>query len=73
MSPALLTYNFFLFSSLQAEFPANTNILYVDLPSAELIGSRKNENSLPGLVLNLNKEITYVDQYGMKNRYKCMT
>ncbi|KAG8390128.1 hypothetical protein BUALT_Bualt01G0051300 [Buddleja alternifolia] len=54
-------------SSLQAEFPANTNILYVDLSSAELIGSSKNENSLPGMVLNVKKPITYMDQFGMKH------
>lgn len=55
-------------SSLQAEFPANTNILYVDLPSAELIASRKNETSLPGMVLNTKKPITYVDQFGIQQR-----
>ncbi|PIM98586.1 UTP--glucose-1-phosphate uridylyltransferase [Handroanthus impetiginosus] len=54
-------------SSLQADFPANTNILYVDLPSAELIGSSKNESSLPGMVLNVKKPITYMDQFGMKH------
>ncbi|WJX38488.1 UTP--glucose-1-phosphate uridylyltransferase 3, chloroplastic [Trifolium repens] len=50
--------------SLQAEFPANTNILYVDLPSAELVGSSKNVNSIPGMVLNTRKPIVYVDQFG---------
>ncbi|WVZ07802.1 hypothetical protein V8G54_021148 [Vigna mungo] len=50
--------------SLQAEFPANTNILYVDLPSAELIGSSKSGNSLPGMVLNTKKPIVYTDQFG---------
>ncbi|GFY83488.1 UDP-glucose pyrophosphorylase 3 [Actinidia rufa] len=50
------------------EFPANTNILYVDLPSAELIGSSNNQTSLPGLVLNTKKEITYVDQFGIQHR-----
>lgn len=50
--------------SLQEEFPANTNILYVDLHSAELIGSSNNETSLPGMVLNINKPITYMDQFG---------
>lgn len=50
--------------SLQAEFPANTNILYVDLPSAELVGSSKNVNSIPGMVLNTKKTINYVDQFG---------
>lgn len=55
--------------SLQAEFPANTNILYVDLPSAELIASSKSETSLPGMVLNTKKPITYVDQFGIQHRY----
>ncbi|TKY47567.1 hypothetical protein E2542_SST29627 [Spatholobus suberectus] len=50
--------------SLQAEFPANTNILYVDLPSAEIVGSSKSENSLPGMVLNTRKPIVYTDQFG---------
>ncbi|XP_073296940.1 UTP--glucose-1-phosphate uridylyltransferase 3, chloroplastic [Primulina huaijiensis] len=54
-------------NSLQAEFPANTNILYVDLHSAELIGSSKDESSLPGMVLNVKKPITYVDHFGMKH------
>lgn len=52
--------------SLQAEFPANTNILYVDLPSAELVGSSKNVNSIPGMVLNTRKTINYVDQFGRR-------
>ncbi|MED6186045.1 UTP--glucose-1-phosphate uridylyltransferase 3, chloroplastic [Stylosanthes scabra] len=49
---------------LQADFPANTNILYIDLPSAELVGSSKNENCLPGMVLNTKKPMVYVDQFG---------
>nr|XP_016482783.1 PREDICTED: UTP--glucose-1-phosphate uridylyltransferase 3, chloroplastic-like [Nicotiana tabacum] len=53
--------------SLQAEFPANTNILYVDLPSAELVASSNDETSLPGMVLNVKKAITYVDQFGSKH------
>lgn len=55
--------------SLQGEFPANTNILYVDLPSAELVASSNDETSLPGMVLNVKKAITYVDQFGSKHRY----
>ncbi|KAL2539947.1 UDP-glucose pyrophosphorylase 3 [Abeliophyllum distichum] len=54
-------------NSLQAEFPANTNILYVDLPSAELIGSSKDGSSLPGMLLNVKKPITYVDKFGIKH------
>ncbi|XVF24165.1 hypothetical protein REPUB_Repub13aG0103800 [Reevesia pubescens] len=50
--------------SLQAEFPANTNILYVDLPSAELVGSTRSERSLPGIVLNTKKSIVYSDCFG---------
>ncbi|KAJ7959622.1 UTP--glucose-1-phosphate uridylyltransferase 3 chloroplastic [Quillaja saponaria] len=53
--------------SLQADFPANTNILYVDLPSAESVGSSKNENSLPGMVLNTIKPVEYVDHFGRRH------
>lgn len=60
---------FFLCLSLQADFPANTNILYVDLPSAELVASSNNENSLPGMVLNTKKRIIYVDHFGRQRRY----
>ncbi|XP_010257085.1 PREDICTED: UTP--glucose-1-phosphate uridylyltransferase 3, chloroplastic isoform X2 [Nelumbo nucifera] len=53
--------------SLQEEFPANTNILYVDLASAEKVGSSGNADSLPGIVLNLKKPITYVDHLGIQH------
>ncbi|XP_057462808.1 UTP--glucose-1-phosphate uridylyltransferase 3, chloroplastic-like isoform X2 [Actinidia eriantha] len=55
-------------NGLQDELHANTNILYVDLLSAELIRSSNNLASLPGLVLNTKKEITYVDQFGIQHR-----
>lgn len=55
--------------SLQADFPANTNILYVDLASAELVGSSENERSLPGMVLNTKKPIVYMDNFGDAHRY----
>ncbi|KFK34847.1 hypothetical protein AALP_AA5G200800 [Arabis alpina] len=63
-------------NSLQADFPANTNILYVDLHSAELIGSSSNVKSLPNMVLNTKKRIEYTDQYGdyhsvMGGRLEC--
>ncbi|KAK9186659.1 hypothetical protein WN944_018047 [Citrus x changshan-huyou] len=51
-------------NGLQADFPANTNILYVDLASAELVGSSENERSLPGMVLNTKKPIVYMDNFG---------
>ncbi|KAJ6720605.1 UTP--GLUCOSE-1-PHOSPHATE URIDYLYLTRANSFERASE 3 CHLOROPLASTIC [Salix viminalis] len=51
-------------NGLQAEFPANTNILYVDLPSLELVASSNSEKSLPGMVLNTKKPIVYMDTYG---------
>ncbi|CAL0327916.1 unnamed protein product [Lupinus luteus] len=53
--------------SLQGDFPANTNILYVDLRSVELVGSSKNENSLPGMVINTKKPTVYVDQFGLRH------
>ncbi|KAK4792547.1 hypothetical protein SAY86_022982 [Trapa natans] len=51
-------------NSLQADFPANTNILYVDLPSVEMVASSTDGSSLPGMVLNTNKSVVYMDQYG---------
>ncbi|KAG9453564.1 hypothetical protein H6P81_006468 [Aristolochia fimbriata] len=53
--------------SLQAEFPANTNILYVDLASAEKVGASKNTSCLPGMVLNLKKPVTFMDHFGMRH------
>lgn len=63
------TRTLFIVLSLQEEFPANTNILYVDLPSAELVGSSNNETSLPGMVLNIKKPIKYVDHLGIQHWY----
>ncbi|KAH7537591.1 hypothetical protein FEM48_Zijuj03G0109200 [Ziziphus jujuba var. spinosa] len=54
-------------NGLQAEFPANTNVLYVDLPSAELVGSSNNGNSLPGMVLNVKKPIEFADYFGKRH------
>uniref|UniRef100_A0A2P2KTC8 Uncharacterized protein LOC105133562 isoform X1 n=1 Tax=Rhizophora mucronata TaxID=61149 RepID=A0A2P2KTC8_RHIMU len=51
-------------NGLKSEFPANTNILYVDLPSVEKVASSNNEKSLPGMVLNTKKPIVYVDLFG---------
>ncbi|WJX76248.1 hypothetical protein P8452_59688 [Trifolium repens] len=60
----------FTHSGLQAEFPPNTNILYVDLPFAELVGLSKNVNNipLPGMVLYTRKPMVYVDQFGRQCR-----
>ncbi|XP_073009831.1 UTP--glucose-1-phosphate uridylyltransferase 3, chloroplastic [Typha latifolia] len=55
--------------SLQEDFPANTNILYVDLHAAEKVGSSQNAMSLPGMVLNLKKAVSYVDHLG----FECST
>ncbi|KAF9596503.1 hypothetical protein IFM89_012234 [Coptis chinensis] len=57
------------YHSLQAEFPANTNILYIDLASAEKVGSSKSATCLPGMVLNLKKPIVYVDHFGIQHSY----
>ncbi|XP_058183043.1 UTP--glucose-1-phosphate uridylyltransferase 3, chloroplastic isoform X3 [Rhododendron vialii] len=37
-------------------------------PWKELIASRESETSLPGMVLNTKKPITYVDQFGIQHR-----
>ncbi|KAH9702600.1 UTP--glucose-1-phosphate uridylyltransferase 3 [Citrus sinensis] len=58
-------------NGLRTDFPANTNILYVDLASAELVGSSKNERSLPGMVLNTKKPIVYMDNFG-ETHSKCL-
>ncbi|XP_074287197.1 UTP--glucose-1-phosphate uridylyltransferase 3, chloroplastic isoform X2 [Silene latifolia] len=60
--------NAFSHKSLLSEFPANTNILYVDLHSAEQVASRNDDTSLPGLVLNIKKQIEFIDQYGITRR-----
>ncbi|CAL4901230.1 unnamed protein product [Urochloa decumbens] len=52
--------------SSQASYPANTNILYVDLQAVEEVGSRKNASCLPGMVLNLKKAVSYVDHLGFE-------
>ncbi|XP_044977828.1 UTP--glucose-1-phosphate uridylyltransferase 3, chloroplastic [Hordeum vulgare subsp. vulgare] len=52
--------------SLQASYPANTNILYVDLQAAQEVGSSKNASCLPGIVLNLKKAVSYVDHMGFE-------
>nr|ATG70735.1 UGP3 UDP-glucose pyrophosphorylase 3 [Juniperus oxycedrus] len=53
--------------SVQAQYPANTNVLYVDLATVERIGSSKSEASLPGMILNLKKPINYEDYLGVKH------
>ncbi|KAM0888165.1 hypothetical protein ACQ4PT_028518 [Festuca glaucescens] len=52
--------------SLQASYPANTNIMYVDLQAVEEVGSRRNASCLPGMVMNLKKAISYVDHLGFE-------
>jgi len=55
--------------SSQVSYPANTNILYVDLQAVEEVGSCKNASCLPGMVLNLKKAVSYVDHLGFECRY----
>ncbi|KAI5055644.1 hypothetical protein GOP47_0029165 [Adiantum capillus-veneris] len=54
--------------SMQAQYPANTNVLYVDLPSVEKIASSPSCQSLPGMILNLKKPIVYEDYLGATHR-----
>lgn len=55
--------------SSQVSFPANTNILYVDLQAVQEVGSRKNASCLPGMVLNLKKAVSYPNHLGFECRY----
>jgi hypothetical protein len=64
-----LCYHLFSNFSSQVSYPANTNILYVDLQAVEEVGSRKNASCLPGMVLNLKKAVSYVDHLGFECRY----
>lgn len=50
--------------SMQAQYPANTNVLYVDLPAVEQIASVQSSASLPGMILNLKKPINFEDYTG---------
>lgn len=54
--------------SLEAQYPANTNVLYVDLASVEKIASSQSADSLPGMIMNLKKPTVYLDGDGGKHR-----
>ncbi|KAL2635747.1 hypothetical protein R1flu_007226 [Riccia fluitans] len=53
--------------STQAQYPANTNVLFVDIDSVERIASTQTAAALPGMILNLKKPIQYVDSAGQKH------
>lgn len=55
---------------MQAQYPANTNVLYVDLRSVECIGSSQSSDSLPGMILNMKKPIVFKDYLGVVHRYE---
>lgn len=54
--------------SLEAQYPANTNVLYVDLAAVERIASSRTAASLPGIIMNLKKPTVFYDQHGLKHR-----
>lgn len=54
--------------SLQSPFPANTNVLYVDLAAVEAVASSSREATLPGLIMNLTKAVKYADYRGVNHR-----
>ena len=54
--------------SLQSPFPANTNVLYVDLAAVEAAASSSREATLPGLIMNLTKAVKYADYRGVNHR-----
>lgn len=64
-----LKHGILLCLSLQPELPANTNILYVDLMYAEIVGSSHNRSCLPGMLLNLKKPVVFKDSFGIQHRY----
>ncbi|KAG0557572.1 hypothetical protein KC19_11G141300 [Ceratodon purpureus] len=53
--------------SMEAQYPANTNVLYVDLASVERIASSQTAASLPGMIMNLKKPTVFYDQHGLKH------
>lgn len=53
--------------SLEAQYPANTNVLYVDLAAVERIASSRTAASLPGIIMNLKKPTVFYDQHGLKH------
>lgn len=54
---------------MEAQYPANTNVLYVDLAAVERIASSQSAASLPGMIMNLKKPTVFYDQHGLKHRY----
>lgn len=55
---------------MEAQYPANTNVLYVDLAAVERIASSQTAASLPGMIMNLKKPTVYLDKHGVK--YRCV-
>eukprot|EP00850_Spirogloea_muscicola_P007041 SM000034S12795 [mRNA] locus=s34:807597:812161:+ [translate_table: standard] len=53
--------------SMQSQYPANTNVLYVDLEAVERVATSKGPAALPGLIMNLKKQIKFQDQFGRKH------
>lgn len=56
--------------SLQSQFPANTNVLYVDLESVKHAASTDSKAALPGLIMNLKKPVKFVDNLGRMHSVK---
>ena len=52
---------------MQTQYPANTNISYVDWPIVEQLGSNKTAASLPAMILNQRNFITYEVYLGVKH------
>lgn len=50
--------------SLQSQYPANTNVLFVDLATVEAVASSPGRAALPGMIMNLKKPIKYADYAG---------
>eukprot|EP00897_Mesotaenium_endlicherianum_P008591 jgi/Mesen1/7760/ME000408S06868 len=53
--------------SMQSQYPANSNVLYVDLAAVEELASSQGRAALPGMIMNLKKEVKFVDDQGRKH------
>lgn len=53
--------------SMEAQYPANTNVLFVDLAAVEKLASCQSRESLPGMILNLKKPAVFEDYLGKQH------
>jgi hypothetical protein len=57
--------------SHRSQYPANTNVLYVDLGAAHRVAASEGRAALPGMIINLKKTVEYKDHLGRMQRWAC--